>query len=147
MPRSAEDSQPRKGGRPRVLHQPAKITAYVSVETMAHINATRNGTPLAEWVREAIEQRLQRRADEMQYTVYAIYPSDVCGGDYTEQDIETVNESIEEAIEATGLSNRARVIVTEDAGRYTLGIPQWDEELRAAVDAGIERGFAILAGR
>jgi hypothetical protein len=52
-----------------------------------------------------------------QYTVYAMYPSSL--GDPVEaSDVDRMNDLLDEEIDAAGIV--ARVIVTEDAGRYTL---------------------------
>ncbi|MBF6591657.1 MAG: hypothetical protein IVW57_14185 [Ktedonobacterales bacterium] len=47
-----------KGGRPRTLTQPRKTTLYLPADLRTRINTARRGTPLAEWVRQAIERQL-----------------------------------------------------------------------------------------
>ncbi len=77
----------------------------------------------------------------MQYTVYSLYPSEL--GDPVEQaDCDRMNRLLQEEVRRAHLDTRARVIVTEEAGRYTLGIPGWDSELAAAVDAAWQRFLA-----
>lgn len=66
--RPAEGS---KGGRPRTLAQPAKTTLYLPADLRTRIDAARNGTPLAEWIRQATEQRLRRVTSMHTFTLQA----------------------------------------------------------------------------
>lgn len=73
----------------------------------------------------------------MQYTVYAMDVSSL--GDPVDQtDIDIMNKFLDEEVRAAGLDERASVIVSENAGRYTF-LPDWDEELNAAVERAWER--------
>lgn len=81
-----------------------------------------------------------------QYTVYAYYP-DALGEDFADgEDLDRLNELLEGELEARKIEH-ARIIYTEDAGKYTLQIPPWREDLIEARDAAVEQFYHELNER
>lgn len=81
-----------------------------------------------------------------QYTVFAMYPGDL-GDSLTDVDIFCMNECIAIAIEAAGLKDQFRVIVTEAHHGYSewgSGASRTNAQLRRAVDRGIEAAYLVL---